>query len=239
MLDLVDEHPWNNFIQLKIHQVFEDYFDSENSAEQKLEMIQKSGVLAKLIKMSEIPEVTFETGNNIRNGHMGFVINLATKLKKVIQGEKLSALEGADVILTQEWEDFLNGEFQRSTDNNDKSLGGRTAQIADDDEDTNFEVNMDKIMQRFKCFNSVAVSNNSEDDDTNKEDTDAKDDNDDDTDTNTFSFDEGSSEDAKIEVVLPEQEEVQHTFSDAGFWKDESINGLEDVDIDDLLDGYE
>lgn len=39
MLDLVANHPWNNFIQLKIHSVFEDYLDSENSAEQKLQMI--------------------------------------------------------------------------------------------------------------------------------------------------------------------------------------------------------
>jgi hypothetical protein len=27
------DYPWNNFIQLKIHQVFEDYLDSENTNE--------------------------------------------------------------------------------------------------------------------------------------------------------------------------------------------------------------
>ena len=36
LLDHVQEHPWNNFIQLKIHQIFEDYLESENSLEQKL-----------------------------------------------------------------------------------------------------------------------------------------------------------------------------------------------------------
>ena len=33
LLDLVRDHPWNNFVQLKVHQVFTDYLGSENTAE--------------------------------------------------------------------------------------------------------------------------------------------------------------------------------------------------------------
>ena len=127
LLDHVQEHPWNNFIQLKIHQIFEDYLESENSLEQKLQLIKKSDVLMKLIKMSETPEVTFGTGNNIRNGYMGFVIHLATKIKKVTQAEKLNSLAGAELVFTSDWDQFLSGEFERSTTQNEKSLGGRTA----------------------------------------------------------------------------------------------------------------
>ena len=191
LLDHVQEHPWNNFIQLKIHQIFEDYLESENSLEQKLQLIKKSDVLMKLIKMSETPEVTFGTGNNIRNGYMGFVIHLATKIKKVTQAEKLNSLAGAELVFTSDWDQFLSGEFERSTTQNEKSLGGRTAQMADDDEETSFDVNMDKIMQRFKCFNQVSVSNNSEDEDTNKDDTD------------DTSKDDDEPEDTKVEVILP------------------------------------
>ena len=142
--------------------------------------------------MSETPEVSFGTGNKIRNGYMGFVIHLATKIKKVTQAEKLNALPGAENVFTDDWEKFLNGEFERSTTQNEKSLGGRTAQLADEDEETSFDVNMDKIMQRFKCFNQVSVSNNSEDEDSNKEDTD------------DTSKDADDSEDKKIEVSLPQ-----------------------------------
>ena len=103
LMKLVHEHPWNNFIQLKIHQVFEDFLESENTAEQKLAFIRDSEVVELLLLMSEMARVTFDSGNSIRNGYMGFVINLATKLKKVIQAEKLEALDGASAVLTQAW----------------------------------------------------------------------------------------------------------------------------------------
>ena len=97
---------------------------------------------------------------------MGFVINLATKIKKVTLAEKLSSMDGASDVYTPAWDEFLFGEFERSTAQNEKALGGRSAQMPEEDEDASFDVNMDKIMQRFKCFNQVSVSKNSESDDT-------------------------------------------------------------------------
>ena len=96
--------------------------------------------------------------------------------------------------------------------------------MADDDEETSFDVNMDKIMQRFKCFNQVSVSNNSEDEDTNKDDTD------------DTSKDDDEPEDAKVEVILPQVQTVDSNYSDAGFWK---IEGQLDDDIEALLADYE
>ena len=116
----------------------------------------------------------------------------------------------------------MNGEFEKSTANNEKSLGGRTAQLAEEDEETSFDVNMDKIMQRFKCFNQVQVSNNSEDDDSSKDDTDSGKETDD-------------TEQTKVEVKLPQIERLEASFSDAGFWK---VDGMVD-DVDALLEDYE
>ena len=65
--------------------------------------------------MSREPEVEFHTGNKIRNGYMGFVINLATKIKKVTLAEKLSSMDGASDVYTPAWDEFLFGEFERST----------------------------------------------------------------------------------------------------------------------------
>jgi hypothetical protein len=125
-----------------------------------------SQVIDILLTMAREPEVEFHTGNRIRNGYMGFVINLATKIKKVTLAEKLSSMDGSSDVFTAAWDDFLSGEFERSTAQNEKALGGRSAQMPEEDEDASFDVNMDKIMQRFKCFNQVSVSKNSESDDT-------------------------------------------------------------------------
>ena len=54
--------------------------------------------------MSEVPEVSFATGNRIRNGYMGFAINLTSKIKKVSQAEKLTALDGADTVFDNDWD---------------------------------------------------------------------------------------------------------------------------------------
>ena len=108
---------------------------------------------------------------------------------------------------------------------NEKALGGKSAQIEDEPEETAFDVNMDKIMQRFKVFNQVSVSNNSEEEDTTKE----EDDKDKDKDK------EQEEDDKKIEVQLPEINKVDSFYSDAGYWK---VDGI-DADLDDLLDDYE
>lgn len=215
LLDYVIEYPWNNFIQLKIHQIFEDYLESDNTAQDQLDFFKKSDVVTKLLQMSDEAEVSFQTGNKIRNGYMGFVINLATKIKKVTQAEKISELDGAPKVLTDSWDAFLNGEFERSTALNEKALGGRSAQMPEEDEEASFDVNMDKIMQRFRTFNQVSVSSNSETDDSNKEDND---------DEKEAIENEGGEGSKKIEIILPLVEPIDSSYSDAGFWKVDGIN---------------
>ena len=52
LLKLVEEHPWNNFISLKIHQIFEDFLESDSSADEKLSLLRDSEVTSKVVSMS-------------------------------------------------------------------------------------------------------------------------------------------------------------------------------------------
>jgi hypothetical protein len=176
--------------------------------------------------MSDTPTVVFNSGTTIRSGYMGFVINMATKIKKIATENKLTTIDGSEDVFSEKWNSFLSGEFERSTQQNERQLGGRGAQVVEEDEETNFDVNMDKIMQRFKCFNQVIATNNSEDDDSSKDDTATEDDTD---------ASDSYKEQPRIEVTLPTPETIDSTYTDAGYWK---VEGL-DEDIDDLLADYE
>ena len=81
VLLLIEKHPWNNMSQLKAHQVFEDLFKTELSNEEKISFIKVSEVTSMLVRMAQVPEVKFASGNSIRNGFMGFVIKLANLIK--------------------------------------------------------------------------------------------------------------------------------------------------------------
>ena len=81
-LDLIEKHPWNNIIQLKAQQIFEDLFSSTVSNELKGAFVKDSRAKEILMRMSKAPEVKFTSGNSIRNGYMGFVIKLANLIVK-------------------------------------------------------------------------------------------------------------------------------------------------------------
>jgi len=99
--------------------------------------------------MSTNPEVKFASGNKIRNGYMGFVIKLSNLIVK-----KKDDLEST--VSSEKWQDFVAHELETSNERNSRNLGGRpTSTTSDDDETNQFDVNMDNIMKRFKCFNTI------------------------------------------------------------------------------------
>lgn len=82
-------------VQLKAHLIYQDVFNSDLELEDKLEFLHASDVTSALVRMAETPEVTFASGNRIRNGFMGFVIqmgNLIVKQKAANTG--FDTLEG-------------------------------------------------------------------------------------------------------------------------------------------------
>lgn len=57
--------------------------------------------------------------------------------------------------LVNEWSNFVDNELKKSNDTNNKSLGGQQPRhsMDDDDNENHYEVNMEKIMQRFSNYN--------------------------------------------------------------------------------------
>ena len=218
LIDLVEQHPWNNFLQLKVHQIFEDLMESDTcTAVTRLEIIKASGVVPMCIKMGENKMVKFQSQNQMRHGYMGWSIKLSNLIKKKAEADNMTQLEGGSEVFTPEWISYTEGELTSSNTENARNLGGRpTSNETDDEETTNFDVNMDRIMQRFNVFNNVMVATPSEGENEPEEE------------------DKGAGT-AHIEVDLPRQESLDSNFSDAGFWK---VEGCED-NIDDLLADYE
>jgi len=135
---------------------------------------------------------------------MGFAIKLSNLIKKKGEADQMSAIEGGDDVFNSEWTQYVEGELTRSNNENARNLGGRPHSNDTEEEETNqFDVNMDRIMQRFNCFNSIMQNSTSEDD----KDHDIP--------------DEPDAEQAaspKIEVELPVQEVVDPAYN-AGYWK--------------------
>lgn len=222
-------------IQLKVHQIFEDVLASEISNDEKLEFLTSSDCTEMLMSMAKEPEVSFSSGNSIRNGFMGFVIKLANLLVK----NKTSLAEGEkDVseVYSSNWDSFVSGELETSNERNGRNLGGRPTSTTSEDDDTNqFDVNMDNIMKRFKCFNTIMQNNSSTDED-DKDDEDESNEPDTydeaDTDSRTTAV---NVEVPKIDVIIPEPTKVDAKFANSGYWK---LDATED-ELDDLLADYE
>ena len=227
-------------IQLQTHQIFDDVFASDASKEEKQAFLETSKATEILVEMSANPEVKFSSGNKIRNGYMGFVIKLANLIVK-----KQDQFDSS--VFSSTWADFINSELEPSNERNSRNLGGRpTSTTSDDDETNQFDVNMDNIMKRFKCFNTIMQTSTSTDDDNNDEEEEEDNTNEPEgegdtakavIDTTGEGADAAADDEAKtkIEVQLPEMTRVDSTYSDSGYWK---VDALEDG-LDELLKDYE
>ena len=158
----------------------------------------------------------------------------------------MNDLEGMEDIFNTDWTGFVNNELERSNERNSRNLGGRPTSTTSEDEETNqFDVNMDNIMKRFKCFNTIMQNNSSADEDEKDEDVEDVSSNEPDAESEKDSRstllqldsndNDTTAEEAKVDVVLPEVNEIDSKYADSGFWK---IDPLED-ELDDLLADYE
>jgi len=156
----------------------------------------------------------------MRHGYMGFSIKLSNLIKKKAEADNMAQLEGGSDVFSPKWTGYVEGELTSSNTTNARNLGGRpTSNETDDEETTNFDVNMDRIMQRFNVFNNIMVTTPTEGE----------------NDASTEPEEEKGAGTAHIEVILPPEEKLDSSYSDAGFWKVESC----DDSLDDLLADYE
>ena len=94
---------------------------------------------------------------------------------------------------------------------------------------------MDNIMKRFKCFTTIMQNNSSTDDDDNDKEDEDEGLNEPDREEDTGAEADTTAEDVKIEVTLPEVNNIDSQFADSGYWK---VDVIED-ELDDLLADYE
>jgi len=231
VLDLVAEHPWNNFLQLKANQIFEEVITSHDiPIDNRIAMIEKAELFSWLTTHAKQARFTHSSGRTVRNGFMGFVIKLGNILKKQVDDLQVLFKNLAD----DSWTTFVDGELRRSNEINQRNLGGQQPfNSFDEEEDSNsYEQNMEKIMQRFTSFTNQMSSNNSNNDDNdNDNDNDEEDD---------VLRDRSNSEEAEktIEVTLPEDtNKVDAEFADGSYWRVDT--GASDDLLDELLADYE
>ena len=149
------------------------------------------------------------------------------------------------------WKEFVNGELEKSNKKNKRTLGGTTRAPEDDpnDDETGYDVQMDKIMARFNNFDQIIThgsSNDDEDEDSDEEDPTQDED---DKKGSGDGFDE-DDEDAKDsndadsafsntpnggvviqKVELKAVDELTSDYADNNFWKTPDA----EVDIDALM----
>ena len=158
----------------------------------------------------------------------------------------MTDLEGMEEIFNVDWTRFVKNELERSNERNSRNLGGRPTSTTSEDEETNqFDVNMDNIMKRFKCFNTIMQNNSSADEDEKDEDVEDVSSNEPDAESDKDSRStllqldsndvDTTAEDSKVDVVLPEVNEIDSKYADSGYWK---VDLMED-ELDDLLADYE
>ena len=109
---------------------------------------------------------------------MGLVIAVSTKLQTRYDPVDKEKPEDTVIIeyldnCGEEWRVFVDDEYKKSPENNNKTLGGCTTKPQEDDEEGGgYDVQMEKIMQRFTNFNSILSQTAGQEEDDEEEDED-------------------------------------------------------------------
>lgn len=170
IIALVKAFPWNNFLQLKVINLFEEVLNSCQDAAFKAAVLESSGIGKAIVDMADDPAYKTDGGKAIRQGYMAVVIDVANKMvKRTEQPGAASTVDAAQaqedmtvinyLDTVQEWKAFVEGELSKSNKKNNKTLGGSSRPSDDDNQDDegeiNYDVQMDKIMARFNSFNQI------------------------------------------------------------------------------------
>ena len=131
-------------------------------------MLSNSNLLQTIVALSQVPNYAHESKRNFRHGYMAAVIKLANFVQKYADKDDVRDL----IARVEEWPNFVVTELKKSNDTNNRSLGGqqpRQLQDNDDDDGNHYEVNMEKIMQRFSNFSNLVNSNSNDDEEDDEE----------------------------------------------------------------------
>lgn len=150
IVELVKAYPWNNFLQLKVMNLFTEVIEKSDNDNFRQSFLQTSGITSALIEMGGQAEFEMESQRKIRNGFMNLVIQISNQLQKRTEAktEGTEAEKKPDTVVEdilsaagEEWRAWVDGELKSSNDNNAKNLGGSSSKPPDsDNEDSNYDV---------------------------------------------------------------------------------------------------
>jgi hypothetical protein len=221
----VKKFPWNNFLQLKVINIFTEILENQDNQDFIKAFLASSKVGPAIVEMQAQAMYTMESERQIRHGFMAVVVSISNKLQKKYTAAaepETAVIEYLDGV-GEEWREFVDNELKASNTNNEKTLGGCTTRNnmseEDEKEDSNYDVQMEKIMARFTNFNQILSQNSGNDDDDDDDDDDTQEDKDDgnfdedDDKDDSKAPDNFSSNDSdsgvKIQVVkVPEPQEL-------------------------------
>lgn len=178
ILELVKEYPWNNFLQLKVINLCNEVISNTSNPAFRKQFLEKSGIAKAFVQMAGNAHVKMDSIREIRNGYMALVIEVTKKLQAKYESNEENKdtviIEYIDAVGGEEWRAFIDDEYKKSTENNNKTLGGCTRNNMSEDNDENgessYDVQMEKIMQRFSNFNQILSEQSGNDDDEEDED---------------------------------------------------------------------
>lgn len=240
---LVKQYPWNNFLQLKVINLFTEVIENCEDTAFRVAFFRSSGIGPALVELAKESSITLGGGRPIRNGYMNLVVNIANKLQKKYEpgstGEKsedATVYEYLDSV-GEEWRVFVDDELKKSNDNNAKTLGGCTTRNNQEEEDENndstYDVQMEKIMARFTNFNQILSQNSGNDEEDEEEEEDTNEDGGGFDEDDAATTDSASDAGVKVQpVALKEVEPLHEEFVDHTFW---SLPKPEEYDVDALL----
>ncbi len=157
----VQAYPWNNVVQVKTLSIFEEILDNTTNTEAyKAEVLRESNACLALAEMASQANYQHNSERVIRNGYMGFVVKLSNLIKRRAEVDHLAALV-PEQLQSTEWRLFVQGELDQSNTNNNKSLGGHSRSLPDEEEEeeTPIDVNMERIMARFNTYSQLMSQN--------------------------------------------------------------------------------
>jgi hypothetical protein len=128
-------------------------------------MLRENNVVARILDIADKTMLSYESERTTRMGNMGFVVKLATLIKKRYEQENMKNECDAFLIFDSRWTDFVDGELLRSNEQNSKALGGRQRSDTDDNDDpsSQFDEKMEEIMNRFNIVNNMMQKNDDDD----------------------------------------------------------------------------
>lgn len=180
VIELTKVYAWNNFLQLKVINLFEEVLNNCTNGDFKKAVLISSGIGKAIVEMGASPSYNMESTKTIRNGYMAVVVDISNKLVKRTENAGAGSDGSAQAMSAQEdltvidyldsvdgWKDFVSGELEKSNKKNKRTLGGTTRAPEDDpnDDETGYDVQMDKIMARFNNFDQIITHGSSNDDD--------------------------------------------------------------------------